>query len=442
MIKKPSYLGLWIMGGLIILIIIITIILSLQKKINKTTPTPPTFTPITPTQITIPPTFTPITPPLLINNVIKGKEFLNLISIYPNSVDPTGGFVDYYKYTNIENNPLIGYDNEYVYIGVATAIYPKTAQNIKIKPNTSIPSVRLYTQKTIYNGGLFSIELFNIPSGEGVWPAIWFSQDPHQLLPNSQAGNWPINGEIDWIENVNSAEFNQSTLHIDGWTSQGLCPWNCQYKPQNFCNGKGCVCPKNCKGECGSEQCPWICKPKIQAPFGFGYNSNEYCSSFGANYGCAVKAPNGSFGNSFNQNNSGSVFSMDWIPLDDDGYNFIIKFWFITDQNIINNSEYGPFSNTPDTSRWNEPYGIYDNSNQKSKCKIQNLQLIINITLCGAWAGSLIQNCEKIIFNQNALKDAYFKIGRFAYLTPTPIITQTPILDMNTFPKDLKGCIP
>jgi hypothetical protein len=41
--------------------------------------------------------------------------------------------------------------------------------------------------------------------------------------------------------------------------------------------------------------------------------------------------------------------------------------------------------------------------------------MIINITLCGAWAGSETPNCTDVIFQQGALADAYWKFGRFAY---------------------------
>jgi beta-glucanase (GH16 family) len=44
--------------------------------------------------------------------------------------------------------------------------------------------------------------------GQGIWPAFW-------MLPNYPwYGGWPISGEIDIMERVNSDPFYYTTLHM------------------------------------------------------------------------------------------------------------------------------------------------------------------------------------------------------------------------------------
>ena len=376
---------------------------------------PPTSPPPTSPPPTSPPPTSPQPTSPRKNTIYKGQDFLALFDVYPVSSDPTHGVVDYHKYPTIENNDLIKYDNKFVYLGCAGASQPYTATTVTIEDKNNIPSIRIYTKNRVYNGGLFSIEIFHIPSGQGVWPAIWFSQDPHQTLPDGTNGQWPLHGEIDWIENVNSAKFNISTLHIDGWVQDGLCPLSCEFQDPNYCDGKGCVCPNTCdaKKKCGID-CPYICSPKIKNMFTTQYvTPDSHCTVHGGNVGCGVNAPDNSFGDDFNDNYSsdGAVFSMNWEPMDLDGNNFTITFWFITDREIIDSLDYGPFSDNPDPSRWGEPYAIFDNTNTASKCPINNAQLIINITLCGD-SPEKIHDCNQNILTQ--LKEAYFQIGRFA----------------------------
>jgi hypothetical protein len=98
--------------------------------------------------------------------------------------------------------------------------------------------------KTLLNK--FSFEIFHIPAGCGVWPAIWLSQDSHQTLPNGTQEKWHNSGEIDIIEQVNN-NTNSTTLHLK--------------QPQN---------PQ--------------CVPKFNVPLAPG--SYKTCSASGSNTGC------------------------------------------------------------------------------------------------------------------------------------------------------------
>ena len=63
-----------------------------------------------------------------------------------------------------------------------------------------------------YHTVLFVADIAHVPTGCGVWPAMWL------LGPN-----WPDGGEIDIIEGVNGQSYTQSTLHTSpGCTQAGV----------------------------------------------------------------------------------------------------------------------------------------------------------------------------------------------------------------------------
>lgn len=65
------------------------------------------------------------------------------------------------------------------------------------------PSVRLESKK-IYNGGLFIADIAHMPGSTcGVWPAFW----------TAGKQDYPNNGEIDILENMNENKANLATLH-------------------------------------------------------------------------------------------------------------------------------------------------------------------------------------------------------------------------------------
>jgi hypothetical protein len=60
------------------------------------------------------------------------------------------------------------------------------------------PSIRL-TGKQSYNHALVLADIKHMPSGCGVWPALWMT-----------GPNWPSNGEIDIVEQVNGHDYNSN----------------------------------------------------------------------------------------------------------------------------------------------------------------------------------------------------------------------------------------
>ena len=125
----------------------------------------------------------------------SGPTFFDGFDFFEDA-DPTHGSVAYASRLTAAPNKLIGVvlnaDNPTpsAYLGVdATTITSKR------------PSVRL-TSKKSYNHALVLADIKHMPSGCGVWPAIWMT-----------GPNWPSNGEIDIVEQVNGNPY-LSLIHI------------------------------------------------------------------------------------------------------------------------------------------------------------------------------------------------------------------------------------
>lgn len=298
---------------------------------------------------------------------LTGQKLLNKFELFSGN-DPTAGSVNYNYCNNPDKCNLISVANNRLKLMVAGA-----GNNVPVPKSGLIPSVRLYTRKRLFNGGIFSFEIFNIPAGCGVWPALWFSQDSQQYLPKGHTGDWPKMGEIDLIEQVNDMNRNSTTLHID-------------YNKQ--------------------------CSPVFEPTGGTTKCTDTDIKKGDGNEGCGIKAPANSFGSGFNNKygKDGVAYVMYWEK------DKFIKTWFIVGPNY--NRVSGPFGSDPNPDSWGKPYAYFDISN--TDCPIQDQQLIINITLCGEWAGktfrvdcpSIGQQCIDYIYNKDNIKDAYWDIGR------------------------------
>jgi len=163
--------------------------------------------------------------------------------------DPTHGYVNYVNKADAQSRGLINTTNDVVYIGTDMK---------NVASGRGRDSVRL-ASNTVYNLGLFIIDLSHMPTGCGTWPAFW-----------TVGPNWPNEGEIDIIEGVNVDTADQVTLHTNA---------GCSIAGEDKSKFTGTVGNTNCQG----------------------------------NSGCGIKTVEASYGAPFN-GHKGGVYAMEWTP--------------------------------------------------------------------------------------------------------------------------------
>ncbi|KAI0070212.1 hypothetical protein K474DRAFT_1609105 [Panus rudis PR-1116 ss-1] len=185
-------------------------------------------------------------------------------------------------------------------------------------------SVKITSTDAYEPGTIWVFDATHLPYGCSVWPAFW-----------TKGLDWPRQGEIDIVEGVNKQTANQMALHTF-----------------NGCNAQQGA---QMKGTLGNTNC----------------NSTD-----GA--GCTVgeTTPN-SYGEGF-ANAGGGV----WATQFDTSGIFI---WFWNRANVPSDISSG--GNSVDPSGWGTPSAAYPSS----ACDINQFfgaqQLVLDITLCGDWAG-------------------------------------------------------
>ncbi|KAJ3874433.1 glycoside hydrolase family 16 protein [Lentinula edodes] len=257
-------------------------------------------------------------------------------------------------------------------------------------------SVRITTKDSYAVGSLWIFDLVHIPYGCSVWPAVWSLGGP----------TWPEGGEIDIMEAVNLMPSNQMALH----TTTG-------------------------------------CFHNNTPPNQLGATLVTDCSTAA---GCTVGElqPN-SYGSGF-ADMGGGVFA---TQFDVAG----IFIWFWSRPNVPSSINQSNSTSDIDISQWGPPSASYLAAGQ---CNITEFftpqQLILDITLCGNWAGLPEvyfpycgnQGSTGICYNDNVVgdgsnyDDAYFEIPYIrAYTTggvaPTPTASPFEIVskvDISTYP--------
>ncbi|KAI9058735.1 glycoside hydrolase family 16 protein [Trametes sanguinea] len=187
-------------------------------------------------------------------------------------------------------------------------------------------SVRIETTDYFPVGSVFIFDATHIPFGCSVWPGFW-----------TKGPNWPAGGEIDIVESVNLMGNNQMALHTP----------------------PGCTQPSDVTQ--------------------LGKTTGTDCSAgVDSATGCAVEEtqPN-SFGTDF-VSAGGGVWA---TQFDVSGINI----WFWTRKSVpdsVTNAK-----DTIDTSSWGTPSAAWPASSCDITKSFDAQQLVIDITLCGDWAG-------------------------------------------------------
>lgn len=222
------------------------------------------------------------------------------------------------------------------------------------------------------------IDATHLPWGCSTWPAFW-----------STGINWPDNGEIDIIEAVNNMGNNQFALH----TTEGC--WLPDYSWQT-----GDTRTKDCSQGSG-------CVVAVTEP-------NSYNSGFAAV--------------------GGGVYA---LQFDTAG----IFMWFWSRPDIPASITNSTSTSSLDISQWGQPTASYP----ASSCNISQYfgpqQLVIDITLCGDWAGvpatynatcqfTPTSQCyaDNVPGNGSNFDDAYFEISYIrTYTTSSAVALPTSI---------------
>jgi hypothetical protein len=260
-------------------------------------------------------------------------------------------------------------------------------------------SVRL-EGKTRFNRGLFILNVAHMPSGCGVWPAFWMTDEEH----------WPNHGEIDILEGINTQSVVKTALHtsdscsmyahVPAWAKTGV--WDTSTGLPDTFTGQ-----PNYINRVEADNC-WVMAPHQWA-----------------NQGCvAVSTENGTIGEPMNEI-GGGVYVLEWDPVK--GY---IRSWVFKQGQIPDNlqasmdtagSEHDTDSVRPDPSEWPVPYAYFA-IGQGSGCSndhFQDMRLVFNLAFCGTVAGNrFFQDCPALSREYNVSNDSVLTCNAFIASEP------------------------
>ncbi|KII90462.1 glycoside hydrolase family 16 protein [Plicaturopsis crispa FD-325 SS-3] len=220
-------------------------------------------------------------------------------------------------------------------------------------------SVRLKS-KAQYRDHVAVFNVKHIPQGCATWPAIWELGD-----------NWPASGEIDILEGVNDNGTNAASLHTS----------------------PNCIMPASGRAQTGTTQ------------------TTNCDVNVNGNSGCGVAATGtGTYGPSFNKNGGG------WLVLERSSSAIKVYFWPRSSSTVPSGVKSG--AGSIDTSKWGVPVANFPNTNCDFSTHFGPMNIIINLTLCGDWAGNVFNQdgcpgtcVDYVNANPAAFVNAYFEFA-------------------------------
>lgn len=137
-------------------------------------------------------------------------------------------------------------------------------------------------------------------------------------------------------------------------------------------------------------------------------NCDVNAAGQGANVGCGVSSGNSNtYGTGLN-NNKGGIYVTRWTV------NEGIQVWFFPRNSIPGDIS----SNSPNPSTWGTPLASFPFQSACPSSKFKELRIVLNLTFCGDWAGSVYgssgcpSNCVDYVKNTpSAFNEAYWKIN-------------------------------
>nr|GAT48809.1 predicted protein [Mycena chlorophos] len=286
----------------------------------------------------------------------SGDTFFDSWSFYDNVDDTTWGNVTFVGEATANSTQLISVNS------AGNAII-RVDDTDMVAAATLIHrnSVRITSQDMYGVGSVIVADFVHLPYGCSVWPSFW-------LLGQ---GLWPNAGEVDIIEGINLADANQFSMHTTAGCTQ----------PANVTQ-TGRTTVTNCLDVSGTN-----------------------------NNGCITVAtePN-SLGEGF-ATAGGGVYA---VQMDVNG----IYLWFWSRSDIPKSISGSTATSTLDVSDWGTPSAAYPATTCNITEFFQPQQMILDITLCGLWAGVpsiYAQTCpgtciDNIIGNGSVYANAYFEI--------------------------------
>jgi Glycosyl hydrolases family 16 len=292
-------------------------------------------------------------------------------------------------------------------------------------------SIRLEGKSRYKDRGLFVLDLDHMPTGCGVWPAVWLTDEDA----------WPNHGEIDFVEGINDLSVAKTALHTsDRCSMYAHVPW---YSKSGYWDDATGI-PNTWTGQpdyntrVEADNC-WVMAPHQWA-----------------NQGCvAISSQNGTLGAPLNDA-GGGVFALEWDPA-----NHYIRSWVFPKSDGIPANLQDSISSAsaaagetrtttstagdnmleqatvPDTDTWGLPYAYFaiGETTGCSADHFQNMRLVINLAFCGTVSGNRyftdcptqanqfnvsndpVLSCNAWIQSQpQELDEAYFKIrGVYVY---------------------------
>eukprot|EP00727_Mastigamoeba_balamuthi_P000461 m51a1_g10411 putative endo- -beta-glucanase (469) ;mRNA; f:65802-67434 len=304
----------------------------------------------------------------------KGPSFWDHFD-FANAPDPTHGYVYYTTRQEATNWGLISNNGDRSII---------KSDSWSVAKGSGRGSVRIES-KSVYNTGLFVLDLNHMPTGCATWPAFWMF-----------GPNWPNSGEIDIIENVHKSTANMVTLHTKQGCDQAGQPTSAFQGHWSTATPQHAIAD-NC----------WVGAP------------DQY-----GNQGCSIVVPDNTYGAALNRR-GGGVWAMQWT-------NEQIAVWYWPHGHVPGDLN----ANNPNPAAWGKPFAKFTLGSNCPSSFFQNLKIVINLTFCGDWAGDTFaqqcpaemarwHSCSEFVKNDPAaFREAYWDINNIRIFradgTPTP----------------------
>jgi len=320
----------------------------------------------------------------------EGKSFFDYYTFNdgPDSIG-SAGYNTYVGKKKAEQLGLIKVEadedeEEYVYIS------SKAGKDYDKYGNRFRDSIRLEGKRR-FDDGLILLDVSKMPTGCGVWPAFWTTDEK----------DWPKNGEIDIVEPINNQVVAKTALH----TSED-CDMYAHVPRWNWTGywDSATGLPDTFTGELDFESA-------LEADNCWTATPHQW-----ANQGCvAINDQNGTIGAPMNEplsdGTSGGIYALEWDP--SGGY---IKSWVFPRAHGIPANLQDALDTSgdetpvvPDPASWPTPYAFFA-IGEGSGCSadhFQNHRMVINLAFCGAVAGNRFRkDCPALYEKYNVHNDS------------------------------------